>query len=209
MRTDLCSCPSPAVERRTKTSLQSKCRWAIRRWCSCWCSKLQKYTRKRAMNTTSYSQDTEQTVCSFKRLSVTTLANTGQKKWEALKDAAFLTCYECQDCDIYWTMRSFLILTAFANICNWKEPLLLAHMALYSAEERKSIGLLYSWAALTYLMSIRYDKDSLGESTMQLLLWVTWVGFIRPHYLISLLGTFVALCSSVVDDIPHVLLMFI
>lgn len=54
---------------------------------------------------------------------VRTLANTGQKKWEALNVAAFLT-YECQDCDIYWTTRSFLTLTAFANICNWKEPLL-------------------------------------------------------------------------------------
>lgn len=69
---------------------------------------------------------------------VMTLANTGQKKGEALKDAAFLTCYECQDCDIYSTMRSFLILAAFANICNWKEPLLAKYTLLCIQEEKEN-----------------------------------------------------------------------
>lgn len=115
---DLCSCPSPAVEKQTRKLPQSKCRWVIQWWYSRWYSKLQKHH-----------------ICenSWLYVNVWTLwlwqTQREQNNWGGLRDPAFLACYECQDGDIYWTMSSYIsslckhlrlnrrLLTKYSKLC--------------------------------------------------------------------------------------------
>lgn len=160
LSTDLCSCPSPAVEQQTKTLLQSKCRWVIWRWCSCWYSELQKHTaRKHHMNKLNIPK-------LWNRLQFEKVKcyNFGKHRTEKVRGTS-----RCSILDLFWMLRLWHLLNneVFSYINRLCKHLQLkrtsvdkVHITLYSGGERKSIALLYFWATLSYLVSI-YHTNSL------------------------------------------------
>lgn len=98
---------------------------------------------------------------------------------------SWLLTYECQDCDICWTTRSFLTLTAFANVCSWKEPLL-----------TKKINHTYLFVALLWLI--------ICLSIVIYLSLLRWL-----HGLFLNLGFWCLHSLHYGTDIPHASQMFI